>query len=48
MLRKVQDEMTERWALRLREDDEASKGRRSPEKGVASVGGGEGWDALMA
>ena len=48
MLRKVQDKMTERWTLRLREDDEASNGRKSPERGVASVGEEEGWVALMA
>ena len=36
---KVQDEMAERWVMRLGQDDGASQGRRHPEKGVTSVGG---------
>lgn len=35
----VQDEMAERWVLRLGEDDGASQRRRHPEKGVTSVEG---------
>ena len=35
----VQDEMAERWVLRLGEDDGVSQRRRHPEKGVTSVEG---------